>query len=106
MLEFQLHAPCSMLESGAPHRGSTSGHGGEGMLGTSAEGRSQEGFLAAKVTLRQLGGSMCLQTPPGGDGQGRPWSRSRSGLPVRSEQHSFGSGQRVRAGPRGHLGAL
>lgn len=74
--------------------------------GTSAEGRSQEGFLAVKVTLRQLGGSMCLQTPPGGDGQGGPWSRSRSGLPVGSKQHSFGGGQRVRAGPRGHLGAL
>lgn len=59
-------------ESGAPHRGSTSGHGGEGMLGTSAERRSQGGFLAAKVTLRQLGGSMCLRHPQAGMGRGGP----------------------------------
>lgn len=34
--------------------------------GTSAEGRSQEAFPAAKDTLGQLVGSTCLQTPPDG----------------------------------------
>ena len=96
VLEFQLHAMCSLLESGAPHRGNTSGHGGKGMLGDQCWGGRLEGSLAAKVMLRQLVGSTCLRVsrhPQAGDEQGRPWSRSLSGPFGAQWAASFGGEQ-------------
>lgn len=75
--------------------------------GTSAEGRSQEAFPAAKETLGQLVGSTCLQTPPGREvGRGGPGAGACLVCLVCSEQHGFSGGQGVTAGPRGHLGTL
>ena len=66
VLEFQLHASHSILEVVLPTEETQAGMVERECWGTSAEGRSQEVFLAAKVAPGQLVGSTCLQTPPGG----------------------------------------
>ena len=82
VLAFQLHASCSMLESGAPHRGNTSGHDGKGMLGDQCWGAQSGGVPCCEGDTWAVGREhMPPDTPRAGGGQGRPWSRSLSGLP-------------------------